>query len=79
MDYDSEELESYELNDSDNEKQTKPKYEKFIGKLLNKDFQFKLDMEFNSFSEFKDAIREWYVLNGREITFVKNEIYMVMV
>ena len=36
-------------------------------------------MEFKSLSEFKDAIREWSVLNGTEITFVKNESYRVRV
>ncbi|CAI8590917.1 unnamed protein product [Vicia faba] len=43
VDYDNEELQSSDHEDSDNEKQLKPKYEKFRGELLNKDFQFKLD------------------------------------
>lgn len=47
--------------------------------LILKDFQYKLGMEFNYSSEFKDAIREWSVLNGREINFVKNESYRVRV
>ncbi|XP_058765869.1 uncharacterized protein LOC131639388 [Vicia villosa] len=40
---------------------------------LGRDYEFKLGMEFNSLVDFKDAIIEWSVLNGREITFVKNE------
>ncbi|XP_058782464.1 uncharacterized protein LOC131656924 [Vicia villosa] len=36
-------------------------------------------MEFNSLDEFREAIREWSVFNGREIKFVKNESYRVRV
>jgi len=36
-------------------------------------------MKFNSLKEFKGAIIEWTVFNGYEITFVKNESYMVRV
>src|ERR1051325_1722823 len=36
-------------------------------------------MEFNCLDEFREAIREWSVLNGREIKFVKNESYRVRV
>ncbi|XP_058733150.1 uncharacterized protein LOC131604746 [Vicia villosa] len=74
VDYASEELESDDADESDiDDKPSKPKYEKFRSELLNKDFQFKLGMEFISLTEFKDAIREWSILNGREISFVKNE------
>lgn len=38
---------------------------------MNKDFQYKLSMKFNLLCEFKDAIREWSVLNRRKISFVK--------
>ena len=80
VDYASEELESSDADESDmDDKPSKPKYEKFRSELLNKDFQFKLGMEFISLSEFKDAIRDWSVLNGREIRFVKNESCRVRV
>ncbi|CAI8615148.1 unnamed protein product [Vicia faba] len=80
VDYASEELESSDADESDmDDKPSKPKYEKFRSKMLNKDFQFKLGMEFISLSEFKDAIRDWSVLNGREIRFVKNESCRVRV
>ncbi|XP_058774772.1 uncharacterized protein LOC131649041 [Vicia villosa] len=36
-------------------------------------------MEFTSLDDFREAIREWTILNGREITFVKNEGYRVRV
>lgn len=61
--YASEELDSSDPNDSGHEMH--PKYEKFRSELMNKDFQFKLGMKFNSLGEFKYAIREWHVLNGR--------------
>ncbi|XP_058761902.1 uncharacterized protein LOC131657970 [Vicia villosa] len=77
VDYCSEELDSSDPDESGDEKN--PKYEKFRSELMNKDFKFKLGMEFNSLVEFKDAIREWSVLNGREIRFVKNENYRVRV
>lgn len=34
---------------------------------------FKLGMGFNFLGDFKDAIIELSVLNGKEITFVKNK------
>lgn len=36
-------------------------------------------MQFNSLDDFREAIREWSLLNGREITFVKNESYRVRI
>lgn len=47
--------------------------------LLNKDYEFKLGMESNSLLEFKDAIRDWSVLNGREIRIVKSSTTRVRV
>jgi hypothetical protein len=46
---------------------------------LNKNFKFKWGMQFKSLDDFREAIREWSVLNDMEITFVKNESYMVRV
>jgi hypothetical protein len=69
--YLSEELDSSDPDASDSEKGIK--YEKFIKEQLNKDYKFKLGMEFSSILEFKDAVREWNVLNGYEITFLKND------
>ncbi|XP_058767340.1 uncharacterized protein LOC131641032 [Vicia villosa] len=55
------------------------RFEKFKKEELNKDYKFKWGMEFNTLNDFREAIREWTVLNGREITFVKNESYRVRV
>lgn len=60
-------------DDSDNERM--PKYKKFRGDLLNKEYEFKLGMKFNSLVDFRDDIGDWSILNDREITFVKNESY----
>ena len=47
------------------------KFEKFKKEKLNKNFKFKWGMEFNSLDDFRKAIREWTILNGREIIFVR--------
>lgn len=64
---------SSDPDNSDNERL--PKYEKFRKELLNKDYEFKLGMKFNSLLEFKD----WSVLNGREIRIVKSSTTRVRV
>lgn len=69
-DYFSDELDNSDPDESDDDEG--PKFEKFRNEQLNKDYKFKWGMEFNSISDFIDAIREWSLLNGREITFVKN-------
>ncbi|XP_058781430.1 uncharacterized protein LOC131655613 [Vicia villosa] len=71
--YVSDELESSDPDLSDSEKAKVQKFEKFKKEHLNRDFKFQWGMEFNSLDEFRYAIREWSVLNGRQITFVKNE------
>jgi hypothetical protein len=75
--YFSEELENSDTDESEQERG--PRYEKFRKEQLNKNFEFMLGMEFNSLKEFKDAIIEWIILNGHEITFVTNESYRVRV
>ncbi|XP_058741902.1 uncharacterized protein LOC131614317 [Vicia villosa] len=75
--YFSDKLNSPDPDDSGDEK--RPKFERFKKEHLNKDYKFKWGMEFNSLVDFKDAIREWSMVNGREITFVKNESYRVRV
>jgi hypothetical protein len=73
VEYFSEELDSSDPDASDGEHGIR--FEKFRPEQLNADYQFKLGMEFNSLKQFKDAIREWNVLNRYEITFLKNESY----
>ncbi|XP_058766938.1 uncharacterized protein LOC131640561 [Vicia villosa] len=76
-DYVSEELDSSDPDKYEDEKG--PKFEKFRKEQFNKNSKFKWGMQFNSLDDFREAIREWIVLNGREITFVKNEGYRVRV
>ena len=40
---------------------------------MTKDFKFKLGMEFSSLKDFKQALMEHSVLNGKEVQFVKND------
>ncbi|XP_058746238.1 uncharacterized protein LOC131619115 [Vicia villosa] len=73
--YVTDELDSSDPDLSDEDKGHK--FEKFKKEHFNKNFKFEWGMEFNSLDEFREAIREWSVLNGREIKFVKNESYRV--
>lgn len=41
--------------------------------FLSKDFVFKVGMKFSSLKQFKDAILEHNVLNGRDVRFEKND------
>ncbi|XP_058776962.1 uncharacterized protein LOC131651313 [Vicia villosa] len=75
--YISEDLLSSDPDNSEDEKG--PRFEKFKKEKFNKDFKFKWGMEFNTLDDFREAIREWTILNWREITFVKNEGYRVRV
>ncbi|XP_058733420.1 uncharacterized protein LOC131605036 [Vicia villosa] len=75
--YVSDDLDSFDPDMSDDEKM--PKFEKFRKEHFNKNYKFQWGMEFNSLDDFREAIREWSVLNGREITFVNNESYRVRV
>ena len=50
-----------------------PKFCKFRPEDMNKDFKFKLGMEFGSLKDFKQALMEHSVLNGKEVKFVKND------
>ncbi|XP_058751092.1 uncharacterized protein LOC131624128 [Vicia villosa] len=75
--YVTDELDSSDPDLSDEDKGHK--FEKLKKEHFNKNFKFEWGMEFNSLDEFREAIREWPVLNGREIKFVKNESYRVRV
>ncbi|XP_058751316.1 uncharacterized protein LOC131624382 [Vicia villosa] len=75
--YVTDELDNSDPDLSDEDKVHK--LENFKKEHFNKNFKFEWGMEFNSLDEFREAIREWSVLNGREIKFVKNESYRVRV
>ncbi|WVZ03193.1 hypothetical protein V8G54_023999 [Vigna mungo] len=53
------------------------KFKKFRQDDMNKDFKFSLGMEFGSLKDFKNALMEHSVLNGKEIKFVKNDLTRV--
>jgi len=50
-----------------------PKFCKFRPEDMNKEFKFQLGMEFDSLKDFKQALMEHSVLNGKEFKFVKND------
>ncbi|KAK2456219.1 hypothetical protein QL285_003603 [Trifolium repens] len=69
--YMSEELNSDDPDDSDKEGGSKALT--FNMDHLNKDTDFNYGMDFKSLHDFKEAIREWSILNGREIKYLKND------
>ena len=69
--YSSDELYSGVESDSDGE--NIPKYTKYKMDLMCKEFEFKIGMEFSSLEQFKEAIMEHSVLNGKEVKFQKND------
>ncbi|CAL5198392.1 unnamed protein product [Lathyrus oleraceus] len=64
INYASEELGSSDHDASDKEKD--PKYPRFKMKDLDKNYKFRVGLEFVTLEEFKEAIIEWLLLNGRE-------------
>ncbi|WVZ21257.1 hypothetical protein V8G54_008579 [Vigna mungo] len=74
--YNSDELDSDLESDGDGNFK-RSKFKKFRQDDMNKDFRFSLGMEFGSLKEFKNALMEHSVLNGKEIKFVKNDLTRV--
>ena len=50
-----------------------PKFTKYRQEDMKKEFKFKLGMKFGSLKDFKHALMEHSVLNGKEVKFVKND------
>ena len=69
--YFSDELDSCDSEDEDGNKNRG--YPRFRKEQMRKDFEFTKGMEFSSINEFKDALREHCLLNGKEIRWLKNE------
>jgi len=67
--YSTDELDS----DVECEEELVHKYTTFQSEDMGKDFKFKVGMEFCLPKEFKQALKEYSVLHGREIMFVKND------
>ncbi|KAJ1428939.1 Transposase, MuDR, plant [Sesbania bispinosa] len=70
-DYESEELLSG-TETSDGE--ARPKYPRFHKEDICKQIKWKVGIEFGSLGEFKDAMLEHNILNGKEVKFVKDDL-----
>ncbi|WVZ16542.1 hypothetical protein V8G54_009524 [Vigna mungo] len=71
--YNSDELDSNVDSDED-ERVKKAKFKKYKQDDMSKNFKFQLGMEFCTLREFKNAVMEHNVLNGKEVKFVKNDL-----
>jgi len=71
-DYDTNELD-FDVDSDEGVDTVGPKFCKIRPEDMNKDFKFKLGMEFGSLKDFKQALMEHSVLNGKEVKFVKND------
>lgn len=78
-DYVSEDLDSASDSGGDGCAELKPRYPKFRSEDLTKTFKFTVGMEFSSLKQFKDAILEHNVLNGKQVKFRKNDADRVRV
>ncbi|XP_014495097.1 uncharacterized protein LOC106757029 [Vigna radiata var. radiata] len=71
-----EDYNTYELSSNDDSDEDvcedRKKFPKYREEDMTKTFKFKLGMEFKSLKDFKSALREHSVLNGKEVKFVKN-------
>ncbi|XP_022631479.1 uncharacterized protein LOC106780710 isoform X1 [Vigna radiata var. radiata] len=75
-DYDTNDLSSNVDSDED-VRDNKRHFSKYRAEDMTKGFKFRLGMEFKSLEEFKSALQEHSVLNGKEVRFVKNDLKRV--
>lgn len=71
------EFSSSDPDASDKEKD--PKYPRFKMEDLDKNYKFKVGLEFVSLEEFKEAVTQRSMLKGRERQYVKNDKFRVRV
>jgi len=71
-DYNTDDLDS-DVDSDEGAVTVGPKFCKFRPEDMNKEFKFKLGMKFGSLKDFKQALMEHSVLNGKEVKFVKND------
>ncbi|RYR69235.1 hypothetical protein Ahy_A03g015779 [Arachis hypogaea] len=69
--YETEDIDSYEGDLDDMIK--KRIYPKYNEAEMSREYVFKVGLEFKSLGQFKDAIREHALLNGRDIRYIKND------
>lgn len=77
VNYVSDELYNSDYDTSNTKKG--PNYDKFRMDDLENNYKFKVGLEFTSLDEFKEAVIELSILNGRELRFVKNDKVIVRV
>ncbi|WVZ01678.1 hypothetical protein V8G54_022484 [Vigna mungo] len=76
--YNSDELD-LDVDSDDGVRLKRGKFRKYRQDARNKSFKFELGMEFCSLKEFKNALLEHGVLNGKKVKFVKNDLNRVRV
>ncbi|RYR43247.1 hypothetical protein Ahy_A08g039672 [Arachis hypogaea] len=69
--YETKDIDSYEGDSDDMIK--KKRYPKYIETEMSRDYEYKVGLEFKLLTQFKDAIREHALLNGRDIRYIKND------
>ncbi|RYR00207.1 hypothetical protein Ahy_B07g088311 [Arachis hypogaea] len=67
----TEDIDSYEGDSDDIIK--KRRYPKYNEAEMSREYEFKVGLEFKSLGQFKDAIRQHALLNGRDIRYIKND------
>ncbi|XP_014506455.1 uncharacterized protein LOC106766223 [Vigna radiata var. radiata] len=75
-DYDTDDLSSNVDSDED-VRENKRHFPKYKAEDMTRGFNFRLGMEFKSLKDFKSALQEHSVLNGKEVKFIKNDLKRV--
>ncbi|RYR26660.1 hypothetical protein Ahy_B02g060938 isoform A [Arachis hypogaea] len=71
---DGTEIDSLDSYDGDSDEPVRKKrYPRYNEADMSVDYEFRLGTEFKSIAEFKEAIKEYALLNGRDIRYVKND------
>ncbi|QHO43641.1 uncharacterized protein DS421_5g164420 [Arachis hypogaea] len=69
--YETDDIDSYEGDSDDMIK--KKRFPKYNEAEMNREYEFQVVLEFKSLSQFKEAVKEHALLNGRDIRFRKND------
>ncbi|RYR26428.1 hypothetical protein Ahy_B02g060659 [Arachis hypogaea] len=69
--YETDDIDSYEGDFDDMIK--KRRFPKYNEAEMNREYEFQVGLEFKSLSQFKEAVKEHALLNGRDIRFRKND------
>ncbi|XP_016186198.1 uncharacterized protein LOC107627902 [Arachis ipaensis] len=69
--YETDDIDSYEGDSDDMIK--KRRFPKYNEAEMNREYEFQVGLKFKSLSQFKEAVKEHALLNGRDIRFRKND------